>query len=83
HPRGVEARFERGSWEVPNVFRVLQREGGVEEGEMYRAFNMGIGMVAVVPCDRADAVVEELRGAGEDAWVAGEIVPGDRRVILS
>jgi phosphoribosylformylglycinamidine cyclo-ligase len=81
-PEGVDARFRRDSWTVPNVFRVLVREGGVAEAESFRAFNMGIGMVAVVPADEADAVVRELRSAGEDAWLAGEIVPGGRKVIL-
>jgi phosphoribosylformylglycinamidine cyclo-ligase len=81
-PAGLDARFDTSSWEVPNVFRVLQREGGVERGEMFRAFNMGVGMVAVVAPERADAVLRELREAGEDAWIAGEIVPGEGRTIL-
>ncbi|HEV2733299.1 MAG TPA: phosphoribosylformylglycinamidine cyclo-ligase [Longimicrobiaceae bacterium] len=81
-PEGLDARFDTSSWEVPNVFRVLQREGGVERGEMFRAFNMGVGMVAVVAPERADAVVRELREAGEEAWIAGEVVPGERRTIL-
>jgi len=81
-PAGLDARFDTSSWEVPNVFRVLQREGGVEGGEMFRAFNMGVGMVAVVAPERADALVRELREAGEDAWIAGEIVPGEGRTIL-
>ena len=82
-PEGVDARFDLSSWTVPPLFRVLQREGGVEEREMFRAFNMGIGMVVVVAAERADAVVEELRGAGETAWVAGEIVSGEGKVVLA
>ncbi|HEX7239524.1 MAG TPA: phosphoribosylformylglycinamidine cyclo-ligase [Longimicrobiaceae bacterium] len=81
-PEGVDARFGLSSWEVPELFRVLQREGGVERDEMFRAFNMGVGMVAVVAADAADGVVRELNGAGETAWIAGEVVPGDRRVVL-
>jgi phosphoribosylformylglycinamidine cyclo-ligase len=81
-PSGVDARFHRGSWEVPGVFRVLQREGGVEEREMYRAFNMGVGMVAAVGPEDAGGVVEALRSAGETAWIAGEVVPGEGKVIL-
>jgi phosphoribosylformylglycinamidine cyclo-ligase len=50
---------------------------------MFRAFNMGIGMVAVVAAERAEATVDELRAAGETAWVAGEIVPGDGKVVLA
>ena len=82
-PEGVDARFDLGSWNVPPLFRVLQREGGVEQGEMFRAFNMGVGMVAVVAADDADAVVRELSDAGERAWIAGEIVPGEGKVVLS
>jgi phosphoribosylformylglycinamidine cyclo-ligase len=67
---------------VPAAFRVLQREGGVERAEMFRAFNMGVGMVAVVAPEDADAVAGALNAAGETAWIAGEIVPGERNVIL-
>jgi phosphoribosylformylglycinamidine cyclo-ligase len=81
-PAGVAARVRAASWEVPNLFRVLQREGGVERGEMFRAFNMGVGMVAVVAASDADSVVGELRAAGESAWIAGEIVPGEGNVLL-
>jgi phosphoribosylformylglycinamidine cyclo-ligase len=81
-PAGTAARFRTESWEVPALFRVLQREGGVERGEMFRAFNMGVGMVAVVPAGDADAVAGALNAAGETAWIAGEIVPGERNVIL-
>jgi phosphoribosylformylglycinamidine cyclo-ligase len=82
-PKEVDARFDLSSWEVPAVFRVLQREGGVEPMEMFRAFNMGIGMVAVVPAADADSVVAELGGAGETAWIAGEIVPGEGKTVLA
>ena len=66
-PDSVDARFDTASWTVPPVFRVLQQEGGVEEREMFRAFNMGVGMVAVVAAERADAIVSELNAAGETA----------------
>ena len=82
-PQGVDARFDLRSWTVPPLFRVLQREGGVEEREMFRAFNMGVGMVAVVAAEDADAVARELSAAGERAWIAGEVVPGAGNVVLS
>jgi phosphoribosylformylglycinamidine cyclo-ligase len=81
-PAGTAARIRTGSWEVPPVFRVLQREGGVERAEMFRAFNMGVGMVAVVPADVADEIAGALNAAGQTAWIAGEIVPGERNVLL-
>jgi phosphoribosylformylglycinamidine cyclo-ligase len=82
-PAGVDARIDRSSWQPPALFGVLQRHGGVEEREMFRAFNMGIGMIAVVASDRAEATVAELRSAGETAWVAGEVVAGDGKVVLA
>jgi phosphoribosylformylglycinamidine cyclo-ligase len=81
-PKELDARFDLSTWTVPPVFRALQRHGAVEEREMFRAFNMGIGMIAVVAAERADAVVAELRGAGETAWIAGEIVPGAGETVL-
>jgi phosphoribosylformylglycinamidine cyclo-ligase len=82
-PAGLAARLETESWEVPELFRILQREGGIEEREMFRAFNMGIGMVAVVEPSRAGTVLASLQAAGENAWAAGTIVRGEREVLLS
>ena len=52
-PEGISVEIDRASWEVPPLFRWLQKAGGVDEAEMYRVFNMGIGMIAIVPA--ADA----------------------------
>jgi phosphoribosylformylglycinamidine cyclo-ligase len=81
-PSTLDARFDLESWRVPGLFRVIGEQGGVERDEMFRAFNMGVGMVAAVAEERASAVVEALRAAGEVAWVAGEVVPGSGRVRL-
>jgi phosphoribosylformylglycinamidine cyclo-ligase len=81
-PDGLSARIRRDSWHVPPLFRVLQREGGVAEEEMFRAFNMGVGMVAVVAPEGADDTLHRLHEAGESAWVAGEVVAGDGSVLL-
>ena len=81
-PSGLSARIRRDSWHVPGVFRVLQREGGVVEEEMFRAFNMGVGMVAIVAPDEVEETLRALDEAGENAWVAGEIVSGERTVLL-
>ena len=82
-PSDVDARFDLSSWEVPALFRVLQREGGVERDEMFRAFNMGVGMVVTVASDRADALTQELNAAGQQAWIVGEIVPGAGKTVLA
>ena len=75
----VDAVFERGSWEVPPLFRWLVEGGGLEEEEAYRAFNMGIGMVGFVEDSELDSVLESLREAGEEPCVIGETLPGSGR----
>jgi phosphoribosylformylglycinamidine cyclo-ligase len=62
---------------------VIQRLGQVEDEEMYRVFNMGIGLILVVPAEEADGVVSSARQEGEAAWVIGEVARGassERRV---
>jgi phosphoribosylformylglycinamidine cyclo-ligase len=73
-PSGVNARVDRRTWTVPPVFTVLSSLGKIEQEEMYRVFNMGIGMVLVVPSDVADAVIACAVDLGERAQVIGEIV---------
>ena len=75
-PDGLGAVVKRSSWRVPTVFRVLAESGDVSTSEMDRVFNMGVGMVAVVAPTDADSVVEDLRRAGDHAWVLGRVEPG-------
>ena len=70
------AVVRRASWRVPAVFEGLQRGGSVALEEMDRVFNMGVGMIAIVAPAEADAVVASLRASGENAWVLGEVEPG-------
>lgn len=72
-PRGCVARIRTGSWEMPPVFKMLQEAGNVEQSEMYRTFNMGIGMVLVVRPKEAEDIISRLHGLGEKAWLIGEI----------
>ena len=73
---GLGARVDTASWQPPGVFAVLAQAGGVEREEMYRVFNMGVGMLVAVAPEEADGMVSRLRSRGEEAWIAGEIVPG-------
>jgi len=75
-PEGLGARIERGSWTPPALFHVLADAGGVQQEEMDRVFNMGVGMVIVTAATHSDATVRALRDAGEDAWIMGEVVTG-------
>jgi phosphoribosylformylglycinamidine cyclo-ligase len=73
-PSGTEAVVRLGTWDVPAVFRWLERAGAVPKPDMLRTFNMGIGLVLVVAADDPDRVIARLRDAGEpDARVIGEI----------
>lgn len=73
-PEGCGARVRADARAVPDVFGVLQRLGGIDEAEMWRVFNMGMGMLAVVA--DPDAAVAALADRGVDAWACGEIVAG-------
>jgi phosphoribosylformylglycinamidine cyclo-ligase len=73
-PDGLAAVLDRGTWELPPVVRLLE-EHGVPREESERAFNCGVGMVAAVSPDAADAALAQLTAAGIPAWVAGSIQP--------
>jgi phosphoribosylformylglycinamidine cyclo-ligase len=81
-PEGMRARIERRAWRVPPVFATLARVGRVDDTEMFRTFNMGIGYVVVVEASATDAASTVLRAAGETVYVLGEIVAGERGVEL-
>jgi phosphoribosylformylglycinamidine cyclo-ligase len=79
-PRNVTARIETESWPVPAIFRLIEATGGVPHDEMYRVFNMGVGMVVIA----AEADALELKRAIPDAYTIGRITDNDadRPVIL-
>ena len=78
-PEGRRAVLERGSWRVPPVFDLIQRIGGIEQGELDRTFNNGLGFILVVGRKLADGVRETLKRMGERSFVVGEIRSGARR----
>jgi phosphoribosylformylglycinamidine cyclo-ligase len=71
-PAGLAARIDRSSWTVPPLFGLIQRTGQIAEEEMFRTFNMGIGMIAVAAPDDARALLDA--GMLPDAWIAGSVV---------
>lgn len=75
--RGTRAVIRRGSWPVQPVFRFVQRCGNIAEEEMWKTFNMGVGMAAIVPANQAAAAVEHLARHGIEAWVIGQVVEGE------
>ena len=80
--KSIAAKINKGSWKIPTIFNLIQRLGDIEEREMYRTFNMGIGMVVIVDPSDVDKALEKLNGIGEKAYVIGEIVESEGGVIL-
>jgi phosphoribosylformylglycinamidine cyclo-ligase len=81
-PEGMSARVDPDSWVVPPLFSFLQRGGDVPTGEMYRAFNMGIGLILACAPGHADLAMGMLSDSGESPRLIGDIVPGARTVII-
>jgi phosphoribosylformylglycinamidine cyclo-ligase len=82
-PRGVAAVIEMGSWQIPPIFEHLQQLGNVPQEEMLRTFNMGLGMLLVVPSKKFKKAQTVLERAGEKAFTVGRIVKGDRKVMYT
>jgi phosphoribosylformylglycinamidine cyclo-ligase len=72
-PRACGIAIKKGSWDIPPIFPLLQEAGNVDEKEMMRTFNNGIGLVAVVPEEKVQEVLNRLTGSGEKAWAIGEV----------
>jgi phosphoribosylformylglycinamidine cyclo-ligase len=81
-PSDLDAVVDVSSWEVPNVFRVLERAGEVPRDEMFRAFNMGVGMVVICGGDAVPAIIDSAHAAGTPAWVLGAVRAGSGEVVL-
>ncbi len=81
-PDGIAAKINKNAYDVPPIFRLMASEGKVEEHVMYNTYNMGIGMVLAVDSADADKTVAALKAAGENAYILGEAVTGEKGVIL-
>ncbi|MFI6741144.1 phosphoribosylformylglycinamidine cyclo-ligase [Nonomuraea sp. NPDC050451] len=78
-PNHLDAVLDRSSWTPPAVFGVLAGHGQIAQKDLDRTFNLGVGMAAIVAADSADEAVRVLGARGLDAWVLGEVVPGEGR----
>ena len=76
-PPGLGARIRRSAWQVPPLFRLIQKGGGISDDEMLRTFNMGVGIIAVVAPEDLHDVEHSLERCGEAAVVIGAVVEGD------
>lgn len=81
-PDTCDAVVDTSTWDVPNQFQVLQRAGDVSREEMFRTFNMGVGMVVITDGQSAGAVIASARATGVEAWISGRVVRGSGNVTL-
>lgn len=81
-PDGVRAVIKKDSYEVPAIFKMLAREGQIEEEMMYNTYNMGLGMIVAVDPADVDAAVKAIEASGENAYVVGQIEAGEKGVTL-
>jgi len=81
-PAHLDAVVETSAWEIPSVFRVLEAAGKVERAEMYRAFNMGVGMIVITDTASAPVIRDLAATAGVESWIVGHTRPGSGRVHL-
>jgi phosphoribosylformylglycinamidine cyclo-ligase len=81
-PEGLAVRVEKGSWPVPAIFRKIAARGRIGEREMYRTFNMGIGMALVVSPRHVEKTLSLFARHGQKAWTIGEVVKGRRGVTI-
>lgn len=76
-PEGLQAAVQRSTWEVPAIFNWIQSLGDIEHEEMFRVFNMGVGLALVVRPDAVEATLETIKRTGTDCWKLGTIRKGD------
>ena len=81
-PEGLAVEIDAEAWQMPPIFRLLQEWGNVDWHEMYRTFNMGIGMVLLVAADEAEAVQGKLAAQGETCYALGKVIKGKHDVTI-
>lgn len=79
----VALNINKDSYEVPAIFKLIQKEGNIPLRDMYNTFNMGIGMAIIVPKDEQEKALEILKEAGETAYVIGEVVEGNKEININ
>ena len=81
-PDGLGAKIDRSKVKVLPIFDLIQKTGGITERDMFNTYNMGVGMSVVVPSSEVDTALEILRGCGEDAYVIGEIIKSEEKIVI-
>ena len=81
-PNGLCAKIDRASVKVLPIFDVIAKTGNIPERDMFNTYNMGVGMSIVVPADQVELALETLKANGQDAYVIGEIVAGEEKIVI-
>ena len=81
-PEGMKAVVKKDSYEVPAIFKLLAKEGDIEEKMMYNTFNMGLGMVVAVDKEDVDKTMEAIKAAGDTPYIVGHMEAGEKGVTL-
>ena len=79
---GVALKIDKNSYEVPPIFKLIAERGNIPERDMYNTFNMGIGMAVIVPENEVEKSLEILKEAGEEAYLIGEVIAGNKEIIV-
>lgn len=81
-PEGVSVQINQKSWIKPPIFSLIQKEGKISDEEMYRTFNMGIGMVIIVPDGESEKILKELKLMNYDSSIVGKVIKGEKQTII-
>lgn len=81
-PQNCQARIKLGSWPILPIFKLLQKIGNISQKEMYRTFNMGIGMIAVVSPLHKDELIKHIGSKGIECYLIGDIIKGEKGVVF-
>lgn len=79
---GVALKIDKNSYEVPPIFKLIAERGNIPERDMYNTFNMGIGMAVIVPESEVEKSLEILKQAGDEAYLIGEVIAGNKEIIV-
>jgi len=81
-PEGLSVEINSGNWQKPPIFSLIRKEGDIAEQEMYRTFNMGIGMVLIVSDSESKKISEELKSVNCESYVIGQVIKGNKQTII-
>lgn len=79
---GVALKIDKNSYEVPEIFNLIAKRGNIPERDMYNTFNMGIGMCVIVTANEAEKAIKILNESGEETYLIGEVIEGNKEIII-